>query len=274
MTGGGTKQTGTGRKPGRPRTPDDIRELVLRLARETGWGYCRILGELRKLGIRSVSRSTVVNILKEHGLDPSPERAKGTWSDFLKRHAATLWASDFVGVKTWTTSDLVDVYVLVFMHVGSRRVFISGMTAAPDSAWVTQQARNVFMTAADWGVGMTHLLIDHDTKFTKPFDAVLEADGVSVHRVGPRAPSLNAHVERFIQTLRTECLDQFVIAGEGHLRHLCDEFVAHYHAERCHQGIGNIAAGSRPGPAGNVPGPGSTAGSGSAGCSSITAEPL
>jgi putative transposase len=227
------------RKPGRPRTPVDVKELVLKLAKETGWGYTRILGELKKLGV-TVSRSTVVNILKEAGLDPSPERKKGTWADFVKRHQATLWASDFAGVKSFTTSGIVDLFILFFIHIETRRVFVAGVTAAPNAEWVTQQARNVTMVAAEMNLGMSHLIIDHDSKYVAGFDAVLEADGVEVKRVGPRAPNLNAYAERWVQSLRSECLDMFMVVGERHLRLLCDQYVAHYNIERSHQGVGNV----------------------------------
>ena len=137
------------RAPGRPRTAEPLRDLVVRLAKETGWGYTRILGELKKLGVRGVCRSTVVNILKEACLDPSPERRKGTWAEFVRRHAATLWAINFVGVKSWTRKGLVDLYLLFFIHIDSRRVFVSGITAHPDAEWVTQQARNASMQFAE-----------------------------------------------------------------------------------------------------------------------------
>jgi putative transposase len=228
------------RKPGRPRTADDIRELILRLARESGWGYSRVLGELKKLGIHAVSRTTVANILREAGLDPGPKRGEGTWEEFFTRQAATLWACDFLSVKSWTTSGLVDLYILFFLHVGSRRAFVAGITAHPDAAWVTQQARNASMVMADWGLPATHLLLDHDTKFASGFDAVFEAEGVLVKRVGPRAPNLNAYAERWVQTLKQECLHHFVILGEKHLRHLVSEFVAHYNEERPHQAKGNV----------------------------------
>ena len=136
-------------KPGRPRTAEEIRQLVLRLARETGWGYTRILGELKKLGVAKISRATVLNILREHGLEPGPKRGEGTWDEFLKRHAATLWACDFFSKKVWTVRGLVDVFVLFFLHVGTRRVHVAGISAQPDRAWVTQQARNVSMFFAE-----------------------------------------------------------------------------------------------------------------------------
>jgi putative transposase len=189
-----------------------------------------------------VCRSTVVNILKEAGLDPGPKRSEGTWDDFLKRHAATLRAADYLSVKTWTAAaaSVVDLYLLFFIHIGTRRVMMSNPTANPNGEWVAQQARNASMTMDDWNLPITHLIIDHDTKFTGSFDAVFEADGAEVKRVGPLAPNMNAYAERFVQTLRTECLDHFVVCGEKHLRYLCKEFVIHYHEERPHQGRGNV----------------------------------
>lgn len=234
------KRKKSARKPGRPRTPEDIRKLVVRIANENGWGYSRILGELKKLGIRNVSRTTVINILRDAGLDPGPKRGPGTWDEFVKRHAATLWAADFLSVRSVTLAGFVDLYILFFIHVGTRRVVVSGVTANPDSAWVTQQARNASMDMEDIGLPARYLLVDHDTKFTDGFDAVFEADGTQVKRVGPVAPNLNAYAERFAQTLRVSCLDHFLVLGEGHLRHVVKEFVEHYNTERPHQGRGNV----------------------------------
>jgi hypothetical protein len=133
-------------RSGRPRVKEDIRELVLRLARETGWGYTRILGELKRLEAGKVCRSTVVNVLRENGLDPGPKRGEDSWDEFVRRHAKTLWACDFFSKKVWTRAGLVDVFVLFFLYVGSRRVHLAGMTARPGRAWVVQQARNFLMT--------------------------------------------------------------------------------------------------------------------------------
>jgi putative transposase len=140
LSGETVRRKGT-RKPGRPKTAVEIRELIVQFARDNVWGYTRILGELKKLGI-AVSRSTVVAILEENGLDPGPKRGEGTWNDFIKRHSETLWACDFFTKKVWTKCGLTDVFVLFFIHVGNRRVQISGMTTNPDEEWVVQQARN------------------------------------------------------------------------------------------------------------------------------------
>ena len=226
--------------PGRPRKPDDIRELILKLARENGWGYTRILGELKKLGITTVSRSTVVNILKENGLQPGPDRGEGTWDEFLKRHKETLWACDFFSKHVWTKNGLVEYFVLFFIHLGSRRVHVSGMTAQPDGAWMLQQARNVSAYFADEPVKPTMILCDHDTKFTAKFEEVLSGDGIKLRRVGPMAPNMNAYAERWVQAIEQECLDHFVVFGEDHLRHLVGEYVAHFLEERPHQGLGNV----------------------------------
>ncbi len=230
----------SGRKPGRPRTAEDIRKLILQLASENGWGYARVLGELKKLGIFSVSKTTVANILREAGFDPGPKRGEGTWDEFVNRHASTLWACDFLSVRSVTLAGFVDLYLLFFIHVGTRRVIVSGVTANPNSVWVTQQARNASMAMSELGLPARFLLLDHDTKFAQGFDAVFEAESTEVKRVGPVAPNLNAYAERWVQSLRRECLDQFLILGERHLEYLVREFVEHYNLERPHQARGNV----------------------------------
>jgi len=235
------------RKPGRPRTPDEIREWVVRMARETGWGYSRILGELKKLGIRAIAKSTVKNILKEHGLDPGPKRGEGTWTDFLKRHAATLYACDFFSKKVVTLRGVVDVFVLFFIHVSSRRVRIAGMSTKPTQAWTAARAREALGFLACPAGERPILLRDHDTKFEGGFDTILRENGVRVQKVGPQAPNLNAVAERWVQTVEHECLDHFIVFGEAHLRYLLAEMLAHYHLERPHQGLGNrLLSGAHP----------------------------
>jgi putative transposase len=213
---------------------------VIKIANESGFGYIRVLGELKKLGVHTISRSTVVNILRDEGLDAGPKRGEGTWTDFVTRHAATLWASDFITVRTLTAAGFVDLYLLFFLHVGSRRVIVSAPKANPDAAWVAQQARNATVQMAEWGLGATHLLVDNDPKFTDRFDAVLGGQGTEVKRVGPRAPNMNAYAERWVQSLRKECLVHFVVVGERHHGHLVREFIEHYNQERPHQARGNV----------------------------------
>src|SRR5262249_39626905 len=157
------------------------------------------------------------------------------WSEFVRRHADTLWASDFVSVRTWTATGIVELYLLFFLHIGSRKVIVSAPTANPDSVRVAQQARNAAMQMAEWSLSATHLIVDHDSKFAESFDDVFEAEAVQILRVGPAAPNLNAYAERWIRTLRQECLDHFVICGERHPHHLVTNFVAHNLEERPHQ---------------------------------------
>jgi putative transposase len=194
------------RKPGRPRTPEEIRDLVLCIAEETGWGSKKIVGELLKLGI-SIARTTVNDILKAHGFDPSPKRSEGTWREFVRRHIETLWACDFFSKKVLTKAGLVDVFVLFFIHVGSRRVHIAGLTTNPDEAWVVQQARNMSMVFAEQSIAPSHLIMDMGTKFTKKFRDTLASDGMEILRVGPRKPNLNAHAERL------RAVDQTRVSG-------------------------------------------------------------
>jgi putative transposase len=229
----------TRRPPGRPRTPESVRDVVLRLARETGWGSTRIHGELKKLGITSISRSTVINILKEAGIDPGPKRGEGSWAEFLRRHSATLWSCDFFTKSVWTLRGRMTVFVLFFIHVGTRRVVVSGVTANPDRAWMIQQARTISMIFAEQPVPAMILLRDYDGKFVPEFDALLAAEGTVVRPIGPRAPNLNAVAERFVQTVKRECLDHFLALGQGHLELLLNEFLIHYHIERPHQGLNN-----------------------------------
>ena len=225
---------GSARKPGRPRTPDEIRELILRLARENDWGYTRILGALRKLGIKSVSRQTVKNILKENGLEPGPDRGKGTWDEFLKIHAATIWQCDFATKRMWTMRGFVDLYFLVFIHLGTRRCWISPGTEHPESPWCCQQARNFLMHTEDVEVDHRFVMRDNDAKYTKQFDDVFESSETEVKKNTPQSPNLRAHVERFIQTHQIECLDKFVVVSESHLNLINREFQAWYNYERPH----------------------------------------
>ncbi len=233
-------------KPGRPRTPAEVEELVLRIARETGWGYTRILGELKKLGINAISRSTVVNILKRHGLDPSPERKQATWDEFIKRHAETLWACDFLPRRVMTLRGWRDAYVLVFIHVKTRMTWVSPSSLAPTRAWTAEQT-TAFLDATDSGSAKMRLVMhDNDSKFGVEFRAALQAKKAERVRLQFRAPNLNAYTERFIQTIQQECLDHFVIFGCRHMDHLVREFLEHYHTERPHQSLGNRPLWSAP----------------------------
>jgi putative transposase len=210
------------------------------LAKRNGWGYTRILGELRKLNIRSVCRTTVKNILKEFGYDTGPKRGLGTWDEFIKIHAATLWQCDFFSKRIVTAKGLRDAFVLVFLHVQSRRVFLSPATRHPNEAWVKAQAASFLKHVKKSRIGADIVMHDRDGKFTASFDEALKAGGLRVQRTPYRSPNTVAFVERFIQTIKYECLHYFVVFGERRLNYLCDQFVQHYHIERPHQGLDNI----------------------------------
>ncbi len=225
-------------RPGRLRTAKEIRDLIIRMRTETNWGYTRIMGECKKLGIK-VSRQTVKNILVEAGLPVGPKpSSEDSWDAFLSRHAATLWQCDFVSKPMWTTKGLVDLYFLVFLHLGTRRCWISQCTEAPTSAWVAQQGRNFLMHAEDVELTPEIVMRDNDQKYREEFDQVFQSAGVEIKRNAYRAPNLRAHVERFIQTLKFEALDKFVIVARRHLNYINSEFQVHYNRERPHEARG------------------------------------
>ncbi len=232
---------GTRRRPGRPRKPDDLRTLVVRLAREnSSWGYSRILGELRKLGITSIARGTIRTILREHGLEPAPQRNEPTWDQFLAAHAKTLWACDFftAPVLTWLGPRLC--FVLFFLHVQSRRVIVVPACTNPTTAWSAVQAGMFLAEAKRQGFEPPTLLLrDGDGKFGGPFNATLRARGCAPKRLPPRSPLLNAFAERWVRSVRRECLDNFIAFGKRHLDYLVREYLSHYLTERPHQGKGN-----------------------------------
>jgi putative transposase len=232
------------RRRGRPRTPADVRDLVVRLARENpGWGYTRILGELRKLELKAkISRTTVVNILRQQGRDPKLDPTKGTWADFLRAHAASLWQCDFFYQRVVAPAGvrLRYCFALVFVHVATRRVIVSACTRHPTSAWVVEQARRFTAEAAATGLPVDVVLRDRDSRFSRAFDDAMTAAGARVQRLAFRAPNTNAYVERFVQSIKHECLDHFVIFSPEHMDVLVREYVEHYHTERPHQGKGNV----------------------------------
>lgn len=182
-------------------------------------------------------RSTVLNILKRHGVPTSPQRVEGTWDQFLNAHAKTLWACDFVDKRIWTAGGLMQAFVLIFIHIRSRRVHVSASTTRPDAAWVTRQAE-VFAGPTRGSHRPRLLLRDGDGKFSRGFDRALESAGITPVRLPPRSPNLNAFAERFILTLKSECLDRFVVLGTGHLDHLVSEFTDYYNRQRPHSRIG------------------------------------
>ncbi|MBI1336410.1 MAG: transposase [Phycisphaera sp.] len=234
------------KRVGRPRRMSaSLKALILRLAHEnTGWGVRRIVGELRKLALIQ-SRSTVRRVLVDEGLLPDPDRQapKGVttpWRLFVDTHINTMVACDFFCKNIWTPLGKRLAFGLVFIHLGSRKVFTSPSTYHPTEEWVKQQARNVTMWLEDEGVEATHLIHDHDTKFTESFDRVLKANRVDIVKTPFLAPIANCYAESWIGALKRECLNHFVCFGLRHFDHIVQTYSDYYNRLRPHQGKGNI----------------------------------
>jgi len=228
------------RTPGRPRKAKDIRELVLRIANENpGWGYTKIRDALRGLKIE-IGRTTVANMLAESGIEPAPERnRKRTWKHFLRSHWETLYACDFFAVETLGMFGTVRYMVFFVIELRSRAVHLAGIRVDPNGAWMMQVARNLLDPMDGFLRNATHLIHDRDPLFTKAWTTLLKSSGVKCVPIPAHSPNCNPHAERFVKTIRTECLDYFVIFGERHLRYLVEHFVHHYLTGRYHQGIGS-----------------------------------
>jgi transposase InsO family protein len=203
------------------------------------WGYRRIQGALANLG-HEVARGTIAKILKEHGLEPAPERnRKTTWKEFLSRHRDVIVAADFFTVEAWTWKGLTRFLVLFLIDVSSRRVEIGGLGRQANGLWMSQVARNFSNAAEGFLVGKRYLIRDRDPLFTAEVLETLGTSGVKSVKLPPRSPNLNAHAKRFVRTIKESCLERMIPFGEGSLRRALHEFVAHYHHERNHQGLGN-----------------------------------
>jgi putative transposase len=227
--------------PGRPMIDQELEALVIRMAKENrSWGYGRIVGALSNLGY-TISDQTVGNILKRHGIAPAPERkTTTTWKEFIRTHMDVLVATDFFTAEVWTLGGLVTYYVLFFIHLGSRKVYIAGVTPHPHEAWMVQVARHV--TMEEWGflAPGQYLIHDRDTKFCAAFQQIIDDAGVERVVLPPRSPNLNAYAERWVRSVKQECLSQLILFGEASLRHALTQYVEHFHHERNHQGKGNV----------------------------------
>ncbi len=226
--------TYAGRRPGRPSVSEEIHELVLRLARENPrWGYQRIVGELAGVGVR-VSATTVAKILREAGLPPADARARLCWREFLRAHAESMLACDFFTVETlW----LGRLYVLFFLELGTRRVHLAGCTANPDGRWTAQQARQFAWSLSERPRPIRFLIHDRDTKFSRAFDDVFRSEGVEIIRTPFRAPNANAFAERWVGTVRRDCLDWLLIARRRQLERVLRVYVDHYNRHRPHRAL-------------------------------------
>jgi transposase InsO family protein len=219
---------------GRPPVPEEVQRLVVRLARENPrWSYQRIHGELLRLGWR-VSASSIRRMLRANGLDPAPRRAPTSWRSFLRQQAAGIVACDFLSVDTIL---LRRVYVLFVIEPGSRRVHLAGVTDHPTGLWVAQQARDLLASLGEQATAWRFLIRDRDAKFTRVFDDVWRSTGVEIIRTPVRAPNANAVAERWVGTVRRECLDQLLIVGRQQLVGVLRRYVEHYNQRRPHRSL-------------------------------------
>ena len=227
--------TFAGRRPGRPPVSDEIRGLVLRLAHENPrWGYQRISGELAGVGVR-VSATTVAKILRQAGVSPAGARTQHSWREFLRAHAESIIACDFFTVDTlW----LGRLYVLFLLELSSRRVHVAGCTANPDRRWIAQQARQLAWSLSERARPARFLIHDRDSKFSRAFDDVFRSEGVEIIRTPFRAPQANAFAERFVGTIRRDCLDWLLITGRRHLDRVLRVYADHYNTHRPHRALG------------------------------------
>ncbi len=201
------------------------------------WGYTRIKAVLHNLGFE-IGRNTVKRVLIQNGIDPAPLR-RTSWQTFLKAHWGAIAATDFFAVEVITWRGLVRYLVLFVIDLKTRRIVIAGMSPSPDGEWVAQLARN--LTDADGGIlgGSRYLIHDRDPLFTKSFEVTLESSGVRPIRLPARSPNLNAYAERFVRSIKSECLAHVIPLGEHHLRRAVKEYTEHYHRERNHQSLDN-----------------------------------
>jgi transposase InsO family protein len=225
---------------GRPPVDAAVEKLVVQLAKDNaGWGYDRIVGALANLG-HQVSDQTVGNILRRMGMGTAPERKRHTtWAQFIRSHKEVLWATDFFTEEVWSTSGLVTVYVLFFIHLQTRKIILGGLTPAPSELWVKQIARNVTGVTAELN-NARYLIHDRDAKFTEGFDQILESAGIEAIKLPPQSPNLNAYAERWIRSIRSECLEHLILFGQRSLAYVVREYLAHHQQERNHQGLDNV----------------------------------
>jgi transposase InsO family protein len=220
----------------------EIRRVVVRMAEENPtWGYTRIQGALKNIGHR-VGRSTIARILQAHGLPPVPERPT-SWQTFLRAHKEAIAGADFFTTEVWTWRGLVTMYTVFVIHLASRRVQILGCTAHPDEAFMRQVGRTLAMTDAE---PCRVLICDRDTKWSRPVRERLREAGIRMVQTPYQAPNANAYAERFVRSIKEECLDRLIPLGERHFRRAVREYVQHYHLERNHQGLGNALIAGAP----------------------------
>ena len=228
------------RRPGRPRSSQEIRALIVRMAEDNHtWGYTRIRGALRNLGHR-IERNTIKRILKENGVEPAPERGRGMpWETFLKAHWGAIAAADFFSLEIITKAGLVRYFVLFVIDLKTRRVEVAGIIQQPYGEWMKQIARNLTDVVDGFLKKTKYLIHDRDPLYTREFADILASGGVRTVKLPAQSPDLNAYAERFVRSIKKECLERMILLGEHHLRRAVREYLSHYHRERNHQGLDN-----------------------------------
>jgi len=237
----------SGRKSGRPRVPQEIIDEVLRVAKiNPSWGYDRIAGVLAHVGLK-LGRSTIKRILDDHGIVPEPElKRRVQWKEFLKSHLHVMAATDFFSVELLTPRGLIRCMVLFVIDIATRRVEISGIKVDPNGQWMQQMARNMSDCFDGCLLGKRYLVHDRDRLYTKKFDETLEAVGVEIIKMPRCAPDMNAYAERFVQTIKHECLNKMILTSQEQLKYVIAELMEHYHHERPHMGLGGKIIGPWP----------------------------
>ena len=226
---------------GGQRKPKELRALVLEIAKTTNFGLTRIVGELRKLGIKRISRSTVRNILKEEGIDPQPDRTSDSWTNFLDRHKETLWACDFFSVKGLTAKGIQELYLLVFLCMETREVYVTPSTVHPNSKWVCEQTQRFIDNTSNRAEKKPAIIMhDRDTKFTRAFTAIVKKNGMRTNALPKGSPNLNGRTEKFVSQIKSECLSKFILFGRRHLDHLVAEYVEYFNRQRAHSSRDNL----------------------------------
>ena len=226
------------RNPGRPRIPANIEEIICKMARENMWGYKRIQGELKKLGIK-ISKTSVANILRRNELPPSPERKELTWREFLARHSEVFLCADLFTKEVWTHRGLTTAFVFFVIHLQTRRVLLTRATFSPGSQWLKQQIRHLSWECEDHGITPRFFLHDNDACYTVDFDSLLETFNVKAIKTPLQAPNANAHAERFVLSVKNECLNHLLIFGLNRLQYVLDCYACYFNEHRPNQGICN-----------------------------------
>lgn len=223
--------------PGRPRIDQQLEALICEMAEQNRWGAERIKGALIQLG-HKISHQTVLNVLKRNGLHPRPQRGlDDSWSEFIQQHASLFVASDFFTETVWSLKGLVTYYVLFFIQLDTRQVHIAGITQHPTERWMLQMARNVTACDEPFFSNRKYLIMDNDKNFTRQYQRIFRASGIQIQKIPPYSPNLNAYSERWIRSIREDCLERLIIYGPRMLKHAVRQYVTFYNSERPHQGI-------------------------------------